>query len=251
VNCSAAATPLPTETGTASALSINAGKSIGLLGLLNLANIQAAPVTQSVTHETVSGTREILASASGSVTSARVLSLPLIGSGLVSVDALSYGASVRGSEGTPSAAPQITATSALTVRVYDPVPLLGSGQLGANCATGLSLGPGITASRQGLLTASYCRYVVNPNAAGFTGVSIPVNSGLAGVLTFNATIDILAPQKTAIAGVTGENGEKRWSAEYTPIDISASMDILGLGEVNVDLDLGSVTTEACAGATCL
>jgi hypothetical protein len=65
-----------------------------------------------------------------------------------------------------------------------------------------------------------------------------------------------------VNGVTGANGEKRWSAQYTPVSISARLSteltvnaLLGLKvsltDTSVDLNLGTVSAEACAGTTCL
>jgi hypothetical protein len=74
-------------------------------------------------------------------------------------------------------------------------------------------------------------------------------------LAYTTTIDILPPAKTDADGEIGPNGERRWTAEYTPIAVSASLDssVLGISLIDVDVDfnLGQVSAKACAGATCL
>jgi hypothetical protein len=75
-------------------------------------------------------------------------------------------------------------------------------------------------------------------------------------LAYTIEIDILAPTKNAVGGTTQPNGEKTWSAEYTPLSVSASLNVgvpllgLNLVDADVDLNLGTVRAQACAGATC-
>jgi hypothetical protein len=259
VACEANLNALGHELGTGSAAGTVAAQTniTALSGLLNwaltLASVQTLPVTQQIDHEIVAGKRESFAQTSGGVGLVNVLKIPgVIPDGLVRVDGITYGASVRAAEGTPSAAPTITSPT-FTVRIFD----TGS-KLGAACSTGLSLGPGITASRSN----PYCVFTVNPAAAGFTGVSIPISLtaftqvlGLNVVnLSFTTQVDILPSAKSPPAGVIGANGEYRWSGEYNPIAVSASLDASILGvpiiDADVDLNLGSVLAESCAGATC-
>jgi prepilin-type N-terminal cleavage/methylation domain-containing protein len=259
VACEATTDPFGHEEGTASALSaLNANANVPLLGLpllpwvLNLANVQSLPVSQEINHELVSGQREVAASAGASTGAVNLLKIAgVIPDGLFMLDAITYGASVRGAEGTPSGAPTITSPT-FNLRVFD-----ASNQLGGGCAAAVV--PGVTASRSG----AYCVLTVNPLAAGFTGLSIDLNSSFLqnlGLLlpvvnlTYSVKLDILPPAKSPIAGVTGPNGEKRWSAEYTPASVSASLDATLLGtsiiDADVDLNLGTVSAKACSGATC-
>jgi hypothetical protein len=203
----------------------------------------------------VSGQREVSAQTNAALGLVQALKLPFGGlnNGLVQIDSLSYGASVRGAEGTPSAAPTISAPS-FVVRVFD-----NSSKLGAACTTGLTLTPGITAAKSG----SYCVYTVTPTTPGFTGLHIPVTHNFTSLLGLNVAslaytieVDILAPTKNGVAGTTQTNGEKTWSAEYTPLAVSASLDVgvpllgLNLVDADVNLNLGTVQAKACAGATC-
>lgn len=258
VSCDATAIPLPSEVGTGSALgaNLNAQTTVTALGgllnwLLTIADVQTLPVGQTITHESVAGQREVAAQATGSVGLVQVLKIPSIFSnGLVQVDGLSFGASVRGAAGTPSAAPTVT-TPNFTVRVFD-----NGNKLGASC-TGIT-GAGISASRSG----SYCNVTVNTAANGYIGGNITVSHSfteLVGVdivnLIYTITIDLLPPAKSPVDGVVGANGERRWSAEHTPIAVSATLDsnVLGVSIIDsdVDLNLGSVKSTACAEATCI
>lgn len=255
--CAATTTPLPLEEGTGSALSVlNAQTTVTALGgqlnwLLTIADVQTLPVTQKIAHESVSGQREVWATSSGSNGVVQVLKIPsLFSNGLVQVDSLTSGASVRAAAGTPSTAPSITSPT-FTVRVFD-----NGNTLGLSCNT--VSGAGVSASRSG----SYCNVTVDPSANGYTGRSITVAHSfteLVGVdlvyLTYSTTIDLLPAAKSPGGGVLGSNGERRWSAEYMPIAIAASLDATVLGgsiiDTDVDLNLGSVKAVACAGATCL
>jgi hypothetical protein len=73
-------------------------------------------------------------------------------------------------------------------------------------------------------------------------------------LSYSLKLDILPPAKSPVDGVTGPNGERRWSAEYTPISVSAHLGATLLGtsliDADVDLNFGTVRAEACAGPTC-
>ncbi len=247
VACEAEADGLAHEQGSASALGVFSATDnvLALGGLLNwlltLASVDGLPVTQSIDHEEVSGQREVAATTHAAFGMVNLLKIPgIIGDGVVRVDALDYRASVRGSAGTPSVAPTVTAP-VINLRVFD-----NGNKLGSVCT-----------SRSG----SYCVVQVNPSAAGFNGLSFTVSHNFTQLLGLNivnliysATIDILPPAKSGLNGVTGPNGEKRWSAEYTPLSISTSLDanILGIPliDADVDLKLGTVRAEACAGATC-
>jgi hypothetical protein len=262
VSCEANVNTLGHELGTGSALSTTLNTQQSVLGLggliswlLTLASVQAQPVSQQIDHQTVSGQREVFSQASAALGTVQALKLPFGGltNGLVQVDALSYSASVRGAEGTPSAAPTITAPS-FTVRVLD-----NGNRLGAACTTGLTLTPGITVTRSG----TYCVFTVTPSTAGFTGLRIPVSHNFTNLLGLNVVslaytiaVDILPPTKNGVSGTTGTNGEKTWTAEYTPLSVSASLTagvpLLGLNliDADVDLNLGTVRAQACAGATC-
>jgi hypothetical protein len=110
-------------------------------------------------------------------------------------------------------------------------------------------------------SGGYCLVSVNPSAAGFSGLSIDVTNNFTQLLGLNVvnlgyttSVDVLPPTKSPAAGVTGPNGERRWSAEYTPIAINAHLtaSILGVSiiDATVDLNLGTVKAEACAGVTC-
>ncbi len=263
VSCEANINPLGHELGTGSAMSTALNTQTNILGLgglinwlLTLASVQAQPVTQQIDHALVSGQREVHSQTSASLSTVQALKLPFAGldNGLVQIDALSYSASVRGAEGTPSAAPAITAPT-FTVKVFAP----NASSLGAACTTGLALTPGITVSRSG----SICTFTVAPLTSGFTGLHIPVTHNFTSLLglnvvslSFTTQVDILAPTKNSIAGTTGTNGEKTWIAEYTPLSVSASLTagvpVLGLSliDADVDLNLGTVRAQSCAGATC-
>jgi prepilin-type N-terminal cleavage/methylation domain-containing protein len=257
ISCDAAALPLPTEEGTGSALSaFTATTDVEALGglldwQLTIADIATLPVTQSIDQEVVAGQREIASAASGSVGTVQILKIPsMFSNGLVQVDGLSYGVSVRGAAGTPSEAPTVT-TPNFTVRVFDNGSNLGSG-CDAVTATGIS------ASRSG----SYCLVTVNASASGYVGGSVSVTHNFTQLIGLNVVnlaytvdVDFLPPAKSPADGVEGANGEKRWSAEYKPIVISASLDSSVLGttliDTDVNLNIGNVTAEACAGATCV
>lgn len=249
IACEASVNPLGHELGTASALTaLNAQTNVTALGgllnwLLTLASVQTLPLTQSIEHEVVAEQREAHSSASAAAGLVNVLKIPgVINDGLVQVDALSYGASVRAAEGTPSAAPSVTAPT-INLKVFDNGNLLPDGSICTNHSGG------------------YCNVSVNPAAAGFTGLSIDVTRNFTQLLGLNVinlsyttSVDILPPSKSPIAGETGPNGERRWSAEYTPVTVTASLDASILGtpiiDADVDLNLGTVLAEGCAGTTC-
>lgn len=249
ISCEADVNTLGHESGTASALSaLTAQTNVIALGglldwLLTLASVQTQPVTQSIDHEIVSDQREVSASAGAATGLVNVLKIPgVIEDGLVRIDALSYGASVRGAEGTPSVAPTATAPT-INLRVFDNGNKLPDGTVCQSHSGG------------------YCIISVNPSAAGFTGLSFDVTHNfthLIGLdivnLSYTTSVDVLPASKSPVAGVEGPNGERRWSAEYTPVVIAASLDADVLGtpiiDADVDLNLGTVSAEACAGATC-
>lgn len=237
------------ELGTASPLAtpVTAQTNVlGLGGLLNwlltIANVQTAAVSQQIDHEIVSDQREAYSRAAAATGAVNILKLPSAGitDGLVQLDALSYAASVRAADGTPSAAPSIT-SPALTLKIYD------NGNKISGCT-----------SRSG----GYCNLTVNPAASGFTGVTYTVSHNFTQLLGLNiinisytTAVSILPPTKSPVAGETGANGEKRWTAEYTPVAVSSSLDASVLGtsliDVDVDMTLGTVSAKACAGSTCL
>jgi prepilin-type N-terminal cleavage/methylation domain-containing protein len=249
ISCEASVNPLGHELGTASALSaLNAQTNVTALGgllnwLLTLASVQTQPVSQSIDHEVVDDQREVYANSTAAGGLVNVLKIPgVIGDGLVRVDALDYGASVRAAEGTPSAAPTVTAPT-INLRVFDNGNKLPNGSVCQSHSGG------------------YCIISVDPSAAGFTGLSINVTHNfteLVGLnlvnLSYTTSVDILPPSKSSLAGETGPNGERRWSAEYTPLTISAALDASVLGvsiiDADVDLNLGTVQAKGCAGATC-
>jgi prepilin-type N-terminal cleavage/methylation domain-containing protein len=247
VSCEADVNALGHELGTGSSLgTLNATSNVtALAGALNwvmtLASVQTLPVSQQIDHEVVASQREAHSQAAVSTGLVNVLKLPAAGitDGLVRVDAVSYGASVRGAGGTPSAAPTITAPT-IAMRIYD----------NGNKLSGCS-------SRSG----GYCVISVNPSAGAFVGVNFSVTHNftqLLGInvinLSYTTNVSILPPAKSALAGVTGANGEKRWEAEYSPLTISANLsaNILGVPLINatVDLNLGTAQAKACAGVTC-
>jgi hypothetical protein len=249
ISCEASVNPLGHELGSASALTaMNAQHSVVALGgllnwLLTLASIQTQPVSQEVTHEVVSGNREVHSSSTTATGLINVLKIPgVIADGLVRVDATNIAASVRASEGTPSQAPSVTAP-AVNLRVFDNGNHLPNGSVCQSHQSG------------------YCLLSVNPSSSGFTGLSIDVTNtftqlvGLNVVnLSYTTSVDIFPPSKSPTAGVVGPNGERRWSAEYTPMAISASLDASVLGasiiDSSVGLNLGTVQAKACAGTTC-
>lgn len=249
IACEANLNALGHELGTGSPLTaLNAQTNIvGLGGLLNwlltLTSVQSLPVTQSIDHEIVSGQREVGVAADAAAGLVNVLKIPgVIPDGLVQVDAVDYGATVRGAEGTPSAAPAITAP-VINLRIFDNGNKLPNGSVCTSHSNG------------------YCIISVDPSAAGFTGRTIDVTHNFTQLLGLNIVnlsytvhVDILPAAKSPAAGVVGPNGEKRWSAEYTPAVISAGLDASVLGvpliDADVELNLGTVRAEACAGTTC-
>ncbi len=249
IACEASVNPLGHELGTGSALSaLNAQTNVIALGglldwLLTLASVQTLPVSQSIDHQIVNDQREVYANSTVAGGLVNVLKIPgIFADGLVRVDALNYGASVRAAAGTPSAPPTVTAP-AINLRVYDNANQLPNGTV---CTSH---------------SAGYCLVSVDPSAVGFTGLSISLTHNFTQLLGLNIVnlsyttrIDILPPSKSPIAGSTGANGERLWSAEYTPLAISASLDASILGtaiiDADVDLKLGTVRAEACAGVVC-
>lgn len=249
IACEADVNELGHELGTGSPLTaLNAQTNVvGLGGLLNwlltLASVQTLPVTQSIDHELVGGQREIAAAADAAAGLINVLKIPgVIADGLVQVNALDYGASVRGAHGTPSAAPAVS-SPVINLKVFDNGNKLPNGSVCTSHSGG------------------YCIISVDPSAVGFTGRTIDVTHNFTQLLGLNLInlsytvhVDILPAAKSPQAGVTGPNGEKRWSAEYTPVVASASLDASVLGiqliDADVDLNLGTVRAEACAGSTC-
>jgi hypothetical protein len=247
VSCEANIIDLGHELGTGSvAGTVTAQKNIlGLGGLLNwlltLASVETLPVTQQIDHEIVAGHREAHSQAALGAGLVSVLKLPAAGisDGLVRIDGLSYGASVRASEATPSAPPSVSSPT-INLRIYD----------NANKLSGCT-------SR----TSGYCVISVDPGAAGFNGLTFDVTHNFTQLLGLNVInlsytthVAILPPIKDPIAGTTGANGERRWSAEYTPLTISASLNASVLGvpliDADVDLNLGTVRAQACEGVTC-
>jgi hypothetical protein len=194
----------------------------------------------------VATAREVLATSNAAIGTVNLLKIPgVFADGLVQIDGLSYGASVRTSTGTPSTAPTITSPS-IGLRIYD----VGNEISGCTSRSG-----------------GYCVMSVNPSAAGFTGRVINLehnvlqNLGLTN-LAYEIHVNILPPAKDPIAGVVGPNGERRWAAEYTPISVSMRLkssvtvnpllgiDVL-LTDTDVQMNLGSVSAKGCAGSTCL
>jgi hypothetical protein len=210
--------------------------------LLTAVGIQTLPAYQEIDHQLVSGKREVLAGATGAMGLVHVLKIPaVIPDGLVRVDGLSYGASVRAAAGTPSAGPTVAAPT-INFRVYDAGNALPDGSVCQSHSGG------------------YCVVSVNPAAGGFTGLSIDVENTVAVGLTnlsYETHVDVLPPAMSPPAGVVGANGERRWTAEYTPMSISSRLkvdlvvpDVL-LTDTEVTLNLGTVKADACAGVTCL
>lgn len=250
IACEASVNPLGHELGTASAMSaLNAQTNVTALGgllnwLLTLASVQTQPVAQSIDHQVINGQREVRATTSAATGVVNVLRIPgVIADGLVRIDSLSYGTSVRAAEGTPSAAPSVTAP-VINLRVYDNGNKLPNGNAPCQSHSG-----------------GYCLISVNPSAAGFTGLSVNVTHNfthLIGLnivnLSYTTSVDILPPSKTPLAGQIGPNGERRWSAEYTPLAITAGLDasVLGVSIIDADVNLntGAVRSVGCAGATC-
>lgn len=249
ITCEADIAEYGHEAGTGSPLATSLNAQTDVLGLggdlnwlLTLASVDTLPVTQEINHEIVNGQREVHSRASAASGVISILKLPSAGitDGLVRIDGLSYGASVRAADGTPSAAPAVTAPT-ISLGIYD---------------NGNKI-PGCT-SRSG----GYCVLSVNPAAAGFAGATYNVTHDFTQLLGLNAinlsyttTVSILPPTKTPVAGEIGANGEKRWSAEYTPMSVATHLNASVLGNelinANVDLDVGTVRARACAGTTCL
>ena len=247
VSCDATATPFAEEIGSASTAGVlNAQTNVlGLGGLLNwlltVARIQTQPISQQVEHEMISGQREVHSTAQGAMGQVNVLQIPgVIPDGVLRLDAISYGASVRGTDGTPSGAPTITAP-AFTLRVFD-----NGNNLNSLCT-----------SRSG----PYCLIQVDTLAGGFNGLNIDVSHNFTQLLglnivnlSYSAHIHVLPPAMTPQAGEVGPNGELLWSAEYTPIKATVSLNASVLGipliDSTVDLNLGTARAEACAGTTC-
>jgi hypothetical protein len=208
--------------------------------------VQTAAYQQEIDHQTVSSQREVLATSRATVGTVNVLAIPgVFTDGLVRIDALDYSASVRTAAGTPSSGPSVSAPT-INLRVYDT----------ASEVSGCT-------SRSG----GYCIISIDPSTAGFTGRTISLehnvlqNLGLTN-LEYETHINILPPAKDPAAGIEGPNGERRWSAEYTPISISSRLrtsvtvnPLLGINvlltDTKVDVSLGSVTARGCAGSTCL
>ncbi len=261
ISCAADVSGYGHETGTGSAAGTVTASAPGLGGLLNwlltLASVQTLPVSQQIDHQIVAGQREAYAQASASVGAINILKLPLGGipDGLVKIDGLSYDASVRGAKGTPSAEP-IVNPSSFTLRIFDKdSALIGDNStLKAACTTGITLGLGVSVVRSN----DYCVFTIDPKAAGFNGLTLPVISNtfsLLGVsLGYSTSFSILPPAKSPWAGVVGPNLEKTWVAQYSPLSLNASLDASILGvpfiDADVDLSLGTVKAEACAGVTC-
>jgi hypothetical protein len=207
-------------------------------------NVTTSPISQEIDHQSVADQREVYANSAAAIGQVQAMKIPSVfPEGLVRVDALNYSASVRGSGSTPSAAPSVSAPT-INLRVYDV----------GNEVTGCT-------SRSG----GYCFITVNPGASGFLGMSIDFehsvlqNLGLT-ELVYEVHVDILPPAKDPLNGVIGPNGERRWSAEYTPIVISSRLrtnltvplvGVVKLTDTQVDLNLGGVSAKACAGPTCL
>lgn len=249
IACEANVDPLGHELGTGSSLGLlNAQDNVVALGgllnwLLTVASVNTLPVSQSIDHGIVGDQREVHASSTSAAGLVNILKIPgLITDGLVRIDGIAYGASVRGAEGTPSAGPTVTAPT-INMRIYDNGNKLPNGTVCRSHSGG------------------YCIVSVNPSAAGFSGLFIDVTHNFTQVLGLNVvnlsyttSVDILPPTKSPTAGVVGPNGERRWTAEYTPMAVSASLKASVLGvdiiDAEVDLNLGTVRAEACAGATC-
>ena len=249
IACEADVNALGHELGTGSPLTaLNAQTNVvGLGGLLNwlltLASVQSLPVTQSIDHELVGGQREISVASDAAAGLVNVLKIPgVIADGLIQVDAVDYGATVRGAQGTPSAAPAVS-TPVINMKIFDNGNNLPNGSVCTSHSGG------------------YCIISVDPSAAGFTGRSFDVTHNFTQLLGLNLInlsytvhVDVLPAAKSPLAGVTGPNGEKRWSAEYTPVVASASLDASVLGvpliDADVELNLGTVQAKACAGSTC-
>jgi hypothetical protein len=109
-------------------------------------------------------------------------------------------------------------------------------------------------------SGSYCRITVNPSVGVTAEVSgsFAANLGLTTV-AYSTEVKALPPTVDGLAGTTGPNGEKRWTAEYTAVSISTHLTItlsipplepVKLQESAVDLRLASVGAHACAGQTC-
>jgi prepilin-type N-terminal cleavage/methylation domain-containing protein len=238
----------PYEKGTASALgTLNATEDVSGMGLpsstLTAASIVTAPISQELDRHVVSGNGELLSNTTVAHGTVHVMKLPSVFSeGLVRVDGITYGASARGAVGTPSAAPAVTAPT-INLRVYDV-----GGEV-SGCSNHDN---------------NYCVLAINPSANGFAGRVIDfehsiVPNGGQTRLEYQVHVDVQPPVKDALAGVIGPNGEKRWTAAYTPISISTRLRIFYnnagtevlVTDTASDLSLGSVRAEACAGVTCL
>lgn len=214
---------------------------------LTVASVHSPTVTQSIDHD-VSGTvRDILSSAQGSVGTVEVMQLAgLIPEGLIHVDAFTYQATVTSTDPTTTPpAPAVTVPGGITVKLFDPTMVV----------TGCT-------SRSG----AYCVIAFDP-ASGFSGMSktisgtLTTNLGLTKI-TYTASLEAFPPTASTANGVVGPNGEKRWSADYTALSLSAALEVeltlnpltgekVTLTDSEVDLQLAKLAIDACSGVSCV
>lgn len=246
---------LPYEKGTASGPSsitmqqTVAGAGLPASDVLTVAELASPSLTQVIDHSANSGVTQIASTASGSLGQTRLLRIPgVVEQGLVRVDAMSFSASTTASDGTPNAAPSVSATGGVTIRLFDP---------------GAALPAGACDSRAG----DYCVKTIDPASAGFGGYtqsltsSVTANAGLTTV-SFEYRVDALPGVKDPISGVVDPtSGAKRWSANYTAISVTSHISVrltvdpsvgtqVVLFDGYVDGSLGSVSASGCAGVTC-
>jgi prepilin-type N-terminal cleavage/methylation domain-containing protein len=232
---------LPYERGTSPA-AVSMNLTTGLTGaglpsnpVLTALSVSPHTVTQEIDHQDVNGSREVLSTASSGQGPLKVLMIPgVFDQGLASFDAMSYTAAVRSAEGLPSSPPTVTAPSTIVLHIFDPLPR----QL--TCTT---------------RTGDYCNINVDPHVGVSKRRSGSVTRSLT-TLTYDVQIDVLPPAADPANGVDGPNGERRWSAQYIPISLTARLTVrvgalpIVLTDTLVHVDFGSVSASACAGVTC-
>lgn len=210
---------------------------------LTVLSLDAASAEQSIDHALDGGRQDVLSTASGSFGNLQVLSEPgKIPSGLVRVGAFDYSASATASDGTP-AAPQVSVPGGLTIDVFDPEADIPA----ATCTS---------------RTGSYCTIAFDPLADGFSAAAEGSVTANLGLTTLSYEIDVQAfPAPAVTDGEIGANGERRWTAEYTALQISTRLRIavtvdalLGtevlLTDTLLDLGLGKVSAAGCTGVGC-
>lgn len=209
----------------------------GLLSdTLTVLSLDTTSVEQSIDHALVDGRRDAVSSASGSFGNLEVLSEPgSIPDGLVRVRAFDYSATATASDGAPPA-PQVSVPGGITIDVFDP-----EGDIPSTTCTSYS--------------GSYCTITFDPLAGGFSATAVGSVTANLGLTTLSYDIDVQAfPAPSVTDGEIGVNGERRWTAEYTALQISSRLQIeyggILLTDSLVDLNLAKVSASGCTGVGC-